>query len=853
MKRNAILTTPHHPGPWWGVLASILGARRIGAWLLGLLGLSAQLPAQILMVNKADTVSVMPGTIMSVHGGLWNLPNGAFYNADTIYVKDTLRNSGGNEFYHDAWPGTTVLFGDFQVIDGPERIRFHTLKLTGNGTKAMDQDIWVMDSLHLNDRTLDARIDTAFVMNPDPGAIQRTTGLVRADEAGRLWRETDRADDYLFPVGDTLPLRYRPVVINPQAITAAAFTVRMAQMDPTLDGFDREIKAPDLCVVNDLFYHRIRPVYGLTRADLTVWYDPQDDPVHRLLAQWQQGPGPVSFARWENTQATAAPGTLPNPAPNPNPLEGHRLTNWSNFQTEAFALAHPRTDVSFDPLPRTACSNDGILPFTGMTPPGGFFLVNGQPYDATGFDTDTLAIDYLIEYIYVDTLSPTLACIDTARQRVRIFEAPKTTLVADGPLEICEGEFVTLRSEPVEPHYQYQWFLDGVLLPNDTLAFLAARESGLYSIIVTEKYNDCVQGGDTLAVTVFPLPLSGITVVGDTRLCDGETATLVAEPGYDYTWYRNDTLLPGETSGSLTVGLPGRYRAVLTDPSQPTLCSAPATDTIAIEVIYAPQPRLWVQGTPDRCQGDSALLLAQDTAQVLGPKLYDWFLDGQPLFASPVPDSAIWVRQSGQYTVQVINECGEGTASLSLRLRFFAPPVADFDWLPDTVLTGEEVQFTDRSRADTALGDAIVFWQWVLPPDLATNELNPTHVFADSGLYPVSLTIITEFGCRDTVTKWIRVNDLFRIWVPNAFTPNGGGPEANERFVIKGMGIVSLEVEIYNRWGALIWTGNNPNEFWNGQTLDGQAVPEGVYVWLVRAISATGKRIEQTGSVMVIR
>lgn len=92
------------------------------------------------------------------------------------------------------------------------------------------------------------------------------------------------------------------------------------------------------------------------------------------------------------------------------------------------------------------------------------------------------------------------------------------------------------------------------------------------------------------------------------------------------------------------------------------------------------------------------------------------------------------------------------------------------------------------------------------------------------------------------------------IYVPNVFSPNGDG--SNDEFLIYYRGFVRVELRIYDRWGLLIWRGEQGPEGpirWNGLTQKGEHVPEDAYVFVVRGYLSDGRYTERAGTVTVIR
>ena len=76
-------------------------------------------------------------------------------------------------------------------------------------------------------------------------------------------------------------------------------------------------------------------------------------------------------------------------------------------------------------------------------------------------------------------------------------------------------------------------------------------------------------------------------------------------------------------------------------------------------------------------------------------------------------------------------------------------------------------------------------------------------------------------------------NDCSSLFIPNTFTPNGDGD--NELW-----GVISLEsfldftLEIFDRYGSLIWETNNPDVQWDGTHIrNGEPLPIGLYVFRI--------------------
>jgi gliding motility-associated-like protein len=126
------------------------------------------------------------------------------------------------------------------------------------------------------------------------------------------------------------------------------------------------------------------------------------------------------------------------------------------------------------------------------------------------------------------------------------------------------------------------------------------------------------------------------------------------------------------------------------------------------------------------------------------------------------------------------------------------------------------------------------------------------HLYADTGSYLVTLIVTSTDGCIDTTYRIIEVNKFFTLYIPNAFTPNDDG--RNDAFIIKGDGVVDLDIKIFNRRGQMVYRSDALNKAWNGTHLDtGNKVPDGVYVYDMIARDSNRKKHYYKGYVTVVR
>ena len=86
----------------------------------------------------------------------------------------------------------------------------------------------------------------------------------------------------------------------------------------------------------------------------------------------------------------------------------------------------------------------------------------------------------------------------------------------------------------------------------------------------------------------------------------------------------------------------------------------------------------------------------------------------------------------------------------------------------------------------------------------------------------------------------------------NVFTPNDDG--VNDNFqLVQYQGIKTFQCFIYNRWGNLMADYDKPDFLWDGKNKKGNMAEDGVYFYVIQAVTNGGKEINKHGKVHLIR
>ncbi len=89
------------------------------------------------------------------------------------------------------------------------------------------------------------------------------------------------------------------------------------------------------------------------------------------------------------------------------------------------------------------------------------------------------------------------------------------------------------------------------------------------------------------------------------------------------------------------------------------------------------------------------------------------------------------------------------------------------------------------------------------------------------------------------------------LYIPNVFSPDGNG--VNDRFELFHNDIQFIELQVFNRWGELVFRTNNINHTWDG-TFKGRYLSPDVYVYQLSYLNCDGVNVRyQKGSITLLK
>lgn len=423
---------------------------------------------------------------------------------------------------------------------------------------------------------------------------------------------------------------------------------------------------------------------------------------------------------------------------------------------------------------------------------------------------------------------------------------------------VCQGYPTRLSASPNGPVTigNYFWTstpLDNSLGPQQTspTPIVTPQVTTTYQCRIMDN-NGCFDS-TTVQVLVRP-PIAGSIITSPLSACTGKQVQLNFQPvvaplpGASYYWSFEGGSPPSSTLQQPTVlWVTDGLKKV-----QLTISEPGCEETFEVWYTVHPDPLALFSATNNTgCQPVEASF--SDQSQNLQNPTYLWeFGDGQ---TSTLPNPTHLYENPGNYdvTLTVTNATGcVNTLTIYNQVEVYAVPVADFTADPQAAtIDNPTIRFTDQ----TNIPWSIIEWDF---GDGATASGDPTprHTYGAPGSYFVVMYTETEHGCWDRDTLEIGILEDIKIFVPNAFSPNGDG--MNDCFSVGGTTgdiIEVFRVIIYSRWGQQVYESavTDPNCVWDGKDMSGNIVTPDTYIFRIFGKSYKGAKKVYEGMVTVVK
>lgn len=402
---------------------------------------------------------------------------------------------------------------------------------------------------------------------------------------------------------------------------------------------------------------------------------------------------------------------------------------------------------------------------------------------------------------------------------------------------VCFGEPAQLQATGAD---NYSWTGPlGFQATGNNPQVVAALNQQVWSYTVL---GTALNGCTTIATTTIgtrPLPVPSMTITD--RVCIKSTVYLRGEGGLSYVWSGPLNFYSTEQNTSFYVsntGMAGQYSLMVMDIHG---CKGYTRNPLQVD----PEPSANLKGRLTGCLPFCSEY-SLETVNSQSLQNVSWSLDGN------ITNQAVLnycFNQSGNFKIFAEFESErQCKGNLLQYVEVFPLPLADFYYSPLKPVENQDlVTFTSNS-----VGENLSGWNWYFNDGKNIDEqgIDISRLFEDAGTYVVVLQVRNSWDCMDTIIKTIEVMTDFNVFIPNAFTPNEDG--INDTFFPVMRGVKQFEMQVFDRWGAMVFGTNSIEKVWDG-TYKGFECKQDVYNYKMVLLNNKGEEKEYIGSVTLYR
>ncbi len=249
----------------------------------------------------------------------------------------------------------------------------------------------------------------------------------------------------------------------------------------------------------------------------------------------------------------------------------------------------------------------------------------------------------------------------------------------------------------------------------------------------------------------------------------------------------------------------------------------------SVTVVPKIQPKM--PALVSLCEGDKTTLV------VSGGNTYKWW-PSAGLNSTDAPRVVASPKETTIYTVEVSHDTYCATTG-TVKVEVSPRPIVIAG--RDTSYHINEPIFIESTGTGTL--------SWVAGEAIACIDCPITQAYPTrNGCYIVEA--VNEFGCYAQDDICITLREDYTIYLPNTFTPDKDG--LNDVFYVYGENFYNLKMEIFDRWGTLLFASGDQRLGWDG-SFRGTPCKQDTYIYKVSYTGLDRKTYHLTGHVNLLR
>ena len=412
---------------------------------------------------------------------------------------------------------------------------------------------------------------------------------------------------------------------------------------------------------------------------------------------------------------------------------------------------------------------------------------------------------------------------------------PTITALFDPILPSCYGDStgsITVSAAGGWGDYEYDWLnpLNEIGVNDSVISNIL---SGNYLVKITDgagctkHFPVVLEGPDSISIS----PIITNNSCNATMNAGIAISVTGGTPAYSYQWLENGVdYATTQNIDSLTAD---NYELIVTD-------SLSCVQSSGIMEVITPDPLSFtvLSSQDNLCtNSNTGALFLQGSG---GTFPYQYSIDGGSFGNASFFDGL----DEGEHTFTINDTNNCSTDSLITVLSEYEL-IADFGLAYTNPYIDWPISFNDSS-----LATGITSWFWELGNGASMQGQNSEFTYRTPGLYPITLKITNEVGCEAIKIDTLIIEKGYKLTMPSAFTPNGDA--LNDVFKASHENIIQTTLQLYNKYGALVFESTDLNAEWNGDLKD-TPLPQDSYLYVIEYVAESGVARTERGRFTLLR
>ncbi|MDI1233854.1 MAG: gliding motility-associated C-terminal domain-containing protein [bacterium] len=441
-------------------------------------------------------------------------------------------------------------------------------------------------------------------------------------------------------------------------------------------------------------------------------------------------------------------------------------------------------------------------------------------------------------------------CTNSRDYNIQIVDTTAIKILNPASILLCENaDPVVLNATPANGKWQ------GNFISQNIFQTYTARNT---KNILTYNYTNAVGCKSSASMGIEVVGLPQLTVEADKQqLCVGDELELAANTdalnliGY---WYTDGNGVFNNINNAIT-----NYVPSLTDVNMGlvhfsytiqtnTICGD-LSQGLNVQINKGPTGKIIKDYALSQCE-PAVFQFKTDYRNI--SKQY-WYLNDSLVEDFDYETNLDLVLNAGTYVVKtkVVNKDCESVTN-SKPIVIYAKPKTNFVSNPGYKLSREypRLYLKDLTSNRTPYSTQWYFNNQAIDQSREFYYNIAENVFDTFRIKLVSVAY--EGSCADSLEKIFVFNPLNQLYIPDAFSPDTKGPDENNEFRVKGPAMQYFYMEIFNKWGEIVYYSKDMNAAWDGN-FGGKLASQGVYFYKINSTDMSGVSRDYSGTITLIR